>query len=423
MAQLLAIADADNFYVSCERVFNPRLRNQPVIVLSNNDGNVVSRSNDIKPFIPMGAPVQTVKDVILKHNVAVFSSNFPLYGDLSRRLMDVMSQYSDQQEISSIDENFLSFSGIDNPIAHALAMKAEVHKCTGIPISIGMGSSKTLAKLASFCAKKREPWLNTRVCNLSDLNQLQFTTLLASIPVEEVWGIGSKLSYKLESQGVRTAQDLRVANPKALRMAFGVVMERIVAELNGHSCLSLEEIQPPKKQIIASRSFGQLITELPELEAAVAAHTRRSVDKLRAQGSLASILSVFIRTNPFRTQDAQYTGYLPVALVHATADIGILQAAANKALRQIFRPGYSYKKAGVMLAGIQDNSVGQADLFADAPDPRREQLNKVVDRINSMYGRGTLRTSTELMGRRWEMKQVRRSPRYTTCWNELPVVT
>lgn len=420
---LIALADANNFYANCERVFNPSLEGRPVIVTSNNDGCVVARSEEAKALgIKMGQPLHELKEVIRKGNVTVFSSNFPLYGDISRRVMTILSRYSDQVEVYSIDEAFITMTGHLDPVGVARDMRADVRMRTGIPIAVGLGSTKTLAKLANYCAKRLPAWKPDGVCNLSQLDSEELATLFSQIAVEEVWGIGAKLTQKLAARKIVNVQQLRQADPKAMRRDFGVVVERIVAELNGHSCLKMEEITPSKQQIIASRSFGQLITELPELEAAVAAHTHRAVDKLRRQKSVASMISVFIRTNPFRQQDPQYTGYLPVALIQPTDDLGILQAAAAKALLLIYRPGFNFKKAGVMISGIQDKGIQQADLFCETPDPRRERLGEVMDFINSKYGRGTLKTSTELMGRKWEMKQQRRSPRYTTCWQELPIV-
>lgn len=394
-----------------------------MVVLSNNDGCVVSRSNETKALgVPMGAPIHELKDLVREHGIAVFSSNYPLYGDLSRRVMTVLGRYTCQQEVYSIDESFLTLTGIADPVQHAKELRGEVRMLTGIPVAVGLGPTKTLAKLANFCAKKLDPWRGEGVCNLAGMLPVELEQLMAGIQVDEIWGIGSRLSARLRVQGIQTVRDLRVADRRLMRRQYGVVMERIICELNGVGCLQIEEVAPDKKEIMASRSFGQLLTELPDIEAAVAAHVSRGAEKLRKQGSVAALISVYIRTNPFRVQDPQYSGYMPVPLVVPTDDLGVLQSAANKALRAIFRQGYSYKKAGVLLSGLQDREVGQGDLFAEAPDPRRAALFATLDRINGKYGRSTLRTATELCGRRWEMKQANRSPRYTTCWQELPVV-
>lgn len=420
---LIALADANNFYCSCERVFNPRLEGRPVVVLSNNDGCIVSRSNEAKALgVPMGAPIHELKELVREHGIAVYSSNYPLYGDLSRRVMTILGRYSWQQEIYSIDESFLTLTGIADPVQHAKEMRADVRMRTGIPIAVGLGPTKTLAKLANFCAKKLDPWRADGVCNLAAMSSAELAQLMAGIPVDEIWGIGSRLSARLKAQGVQTVLDLKTADQRLMRRQYGVVMERIICELNGVGCLQIEEVAPDKKEIMASRSFGQLVTELTDIEAAVATHVSRGAEKLRRQGSVAALISVYIRTNPFRAQDPQYSGYMPVPLVVPTDDLGVLQSAANNALHTIFRPGYRYKKAGVLLSGLQGRDVGQGDLFADGPDPRREALFATLDRINGKYGRSTLRIATELSGRRWEMKQGNRSPRYTTCWQELPVV-
>lgn len=421
---LVALVDCNNFYASCERVFEPRLEGRPIIVLSNNDGCVVARSNESKALgIPMGAPVHECKDLIRRHGVVVRSSNYALYGDMSRRVMNILSEYSPNQEVYSIDESFLDFTGMPKPLEIAARLRADVRKRTGIPVAVGIGRTKTLAKLGNYCAKKIEPYKADGVFYWETLDAMDYMHLLYGIDVSEVWGIGRRISAKLESLGIRNVSQLMTADPKLIRKHFSVVVERTVNELNGTPCLSLEEMAPDKKQIIASRSFGNLITELEDLEAAVASHVSRGVEKLRHQHSTASLLTVFIQTNRFRVQDPQYHPSLTVALVQPSADIGAFLTAANQALRRIYRTGYRYKKAGIMLQGIQSDQVWQNDLFAPEPDPVREALMQTLDRVNRKYGRGTVKAATELLGSRWQMKQELRSPRYTTCWEELRVVS
>lgn len=418
--RLVALVDCNNFYASCERVFKPDLEGKPIVILSNNDGCIVARSNEAKALgIPMGAPLHLWKDLIQQHQIHVFSSNYALYGDLSRRVMRLLARYSPHQEIYSIDESFLDFTGMPHPVAHAMRLRHEIRKRTGIPVAVGIASTKTLAKLANFCAKKREPWKAMGVCNLNDLEPVALRELLSSIEVGEVWGVGYRSVKKLAALGLTTVEQLKTADAKIIRQHFSVVMERTVAELNGIACLEMEEIHPDKQQIVSSRSFGHLVTSLNELEASIASHVARGVEKLRGQGSVAALLTVFIQTNPFRTQDRQYSPSLTVSLVLPSDDVFILQKAANQALGQLYKPEYQYKKAGIMLSGIFPNTVRQDDLFAPPPDAARQSLLKVLDQINRQYGRGAVKTATELLGKSWHMRQTLRSPRYTTCWEEL----
>ncbi|MCB1657301.1 MAG: Y-family DNA polymerase [Pseudomonadales bacterium] len=418
--RLVALVDCNNFYASCERVFKPDLEGKPIVILSNNDGCIVARSNEAKALgIPMGAPLHLWKDLIQQHQIHVFSSNYALYGDLSRRVMRLLARYSPHQEIYSIDESFLDFTGMPHPVAHAMRLRHEIRKRTGIPVAVGIASTKTLAKLANFCAKKREPWKAMGVCNLNDLEPVALRELLSSIEVGEVWGVGYRSVKKLAALGLTTVEQLKTADAKIIRQHFSVVMERTVAELNGIACLEMEEIHPDKQQIVSSCSFGHLVTSLNELEASIASHVARGVEKLRGQGSVAALLTVFIQTNPFRTQDRQYSPSLTVSLVLPSDDVFILQKAANQALGQLYKPEYQYKKAGIMLSGILPNTVRQDDLFAPPPDAARQSLLKVLDQINRQYGRGAVKTATELLGKSWHMRQTLRSPRYTTCWEEL----
>ncbi|MDO8417559.1 MAG: Y-family DNA polymerase [Agitococcus sp.] len=418
--RLVALVDCNNFYASCERVFKPYLEGKPIVILSNNDGCIVARSNEAKALgIPMGAPLHLWKEKMQQHHVHVFSSNYALYGDLSRRVMRLLARYSPHQEIYSIDESFLDFTGMPNPIAHAMTLRHDIRKRTGIPVAVGIASTKTLAKLANFCAKKRETWKAVGVCNLDDLKPAELTALFTSLDVGEVWGVGYRSVKKLASLGITTVEQLKKADAKIIRKHFSVVMERTIAELNGISCLEMEEISQDKQQIISSRSFGHLVTALEELEASVASHIARGVEKLRGQQSTAALITVYIQTNPFRQQDRQYSPSLTVSLILPSDDVSILQKAANNALRQIYKPEYHYKKAGIILSGILPNTVRQADLFAPTPNESRESLMRVLDQIHRQYGHGAIKTATELLGKSWHMRQELRSPRYTTCWEEL----
>lgn len=419
----LALVDCNNFYASCERVFNPKLEGKPIVVLSNNDGCIVARSNEAKALgIPMGAPLHEWQQVINKHRVKVFSSNYALYGDMSRRVMRLLSRYSPSQEIYSIDESFLDLTGMPAPTEHSRRLRADIRKRTGIPVAVGIAPTKTLAKLANHCAKKLQPWQSVGVCNFNELSTGELSRLFASLPVGEIWGVGSRLSAKLEQMHITTVEGLRTSAPRRLREQFGVLMERTIAELNGESCIEMEEIAPNKQQIVSSRSFAGLVTELEDLQASIATHTSRAAEKLRHQGSIAGGITVFIRTNPFREQDRQLTKSMLMPLSPPTDDTLTMQQAAHAGLMLIYQAGYNYKKAGVMLTGIGSKASQQIDLFQPEEASRRETLNPVLDKINQKYGKHSIRSAAELMGSNWRMRQEKRSPCYTTSWAELAIV-
>ncbi len=419
----IAIVDCNNFYASCERVFNPKLEGKPIVVLSNNDGCIVARSNEAKALgIPMGAPLHEWRQVINKHRVAVFSSNYALYGDMSRRVMRLLSRYSPSQEIYSIDESFLDLTGIPAPTELSRRLRADIRKRTGIPVAVGIAPTKTLAKLANHCAKKLQPWQPIGVCNYNELSEGEISRLFATLPVGEVWGIGYRLTAKLEDLGIRTVEELRTAPARRLREQFGVVVERTQAELNGESCIEIETAAANKQQIVSSRSFAGLVTELADLEASIATHVSRAAEKLRSQRSIAGGLTLFIRTNPHREQDTQLSRSLLVSLNPPTDDTRKMQQVALAGLRAIYRMGYNYKKAGVMLSDLASLDTRQIDLFQTEDAGRREMLSPVLDTINQKYGRHTIRSAAELMGNNWRMRQDKRSPCYTTSWPELPLV-
>lgn len=424
MPHTLALVDCNNFYASCERVFDPSLATRPVVILSNNDGCIIARSNESKALgIPMGAPFHQFRDVLERHQVAVLSSNYALYGDMSRRVMQVLSEWSPRQEIYSIDESFLDLSGFDNPTSWGIKVRADVLRRTGIPVGVGIASTKTLAKLANHCAKKRAPWKASGVCDLNELSQVELTSTLADIEVGDVWGIGRRLSENLMSQGIRTAEALKNADRRRLRDQHNVVMEKLIRELNGEACLDLEEVAAPKKQIVASRSFGHAVADYDELHSAVASHMGRASAKLRAQGSVAGAIVVFIRTNPFRERDPQLSRSIVVPLVMATDDLLKLQTAVAVGLKTIYLPGFKYQKAGVMLEQIQPKTIQQSDLFAEQQSPQKAALLKTMDQINSRFGRGIVHSAAELFGRgQWLMRRGLKSPSYTTDWGQLPEV-
>lgn len=429
MSRRIALVDVNNFYVSCERVFQPRYEGVPLVVLSNNDGCVVARSAEVKALgVPTGQAWHEMKDLARQHDIIAFSSNYTLYGDMSARCMRVIGQFvpPEDQEVYSIDETFLDFTAQPRLDLTAIGqeIRRRVKQWTGLPVCVGAGSSKTLAKLGNHIAKKRPEWAG--VCDLTTVPEETLQALLESIVVTEVWGVGHRIGARLGPLGIVTVAQLRAADPRRIREHFGVVMERTVRELQGVACLELEDV-PPKKEIVASRSFGLPIYTLPELAEAIREYMARAVRKLRLQGSVAAGVGVWIETNRFREQDVQYCPSASVGVPLPSDDIAVLTQAAMAVLRHIFRPGIRYWKAGVMLMDLRDKAVCQGVLFgapALEPDTRREALLGTLDRVNGRWGRGTIGVgSAGLQGsRRWAMQRGNLSPCYTTRWADLPRV-
>lgn len=417
-ARSIALLDCNNFYVSCERLFRPDLNHRPVIVLSNNDGCAVSRSNEAKALgIKMGVPLFRIRDLVRQHGVQVFSSNYALYADMSNRVMAILREYSPVQEVYSIDESFLDLSGFHDIGQRARAMRERVQRDTGIPVCVGIGSSKTLAKLANFVAKRHPK--SQGVFDFNTLTVRQAESVFSNVPVEEVWGIGRQLTRAFDTIGIQSVQQLRVADIASLRKRFGVVMEKTVRELRGEACIELEEALPAKQQIINSRSFGQPVTEIEDLQAALAHFVSNAARKLRAQQSCAALMQVFLMTDRFREDQPQYCPSVAVPLPVATASSTTLQGYAVAALASMYQPGYRYKKAGVILSEIHPDTQHQGDMFAGVPDD--PALMKTLDQINARFGKGTLKLSQDGSCRSWQMRQERKSPEYTTNWAELPV--
>jgi DNA polymerase V len=421
---MFALVDCNNFYVSCERVFDPKLEGRPVVVLSNNDGCAVARSNEVKALgVRMGAPWFQMKELAQQHGIVALSSNYTLYGDMSNRVMQILRDFSPLVEVYSIDESFLRVDGLltlwGNYAVLGHAIRQRVKQWTGLPVCVGIGPTKTLAKLANHLAKKRPEF--DSVCDLSAMDETELVSYFSSVEVGEVWGVGRRIAAKLESMSITTVQQLRETEPKSMRQQFGVVMERTVAELQGVSCLALEEVSPPRKQIVSSRSFGQMVTTLQELREAVSTYTARAGEKLRADRSLCSAVHVFIQTNSFRQQGKQYSNGIVVPLTEATNDTRRLTAAALFGLKRIYLPGYQYKKAGVTLMELYSEIVRQASLFQEANN-RSEKLMRLMDTLNSDYGRNTLYLASCGVQQVWSARFELRTPRYTTCWHELPLV-
>ena len=421
MKTLIALVDCNNFYVSCERVFRPDLIGKPVMVLSNNDGCVVARSKEVKDLgIKMGVPVFQVQQLINQHQITLFSSNYTLYADMSSRVMCTLESFAPRMEVYSIDEAFLDLTGVyfKDSLDYGQRIRKKVVKDTGIPVCVGMGPTKTLAKLANFAAKK---WAKTN--SVVDLSNLQRRNkLMRIVPVGEVWGIGSRTRAKLNQLGIDSVWDLASQSPVKIQKTFNIVVARTVMELNGTSCLALEEISPDKQQIVCSRSFSRRLTQEAELSKALSEFCSRAAEKLRHQKSVTSCVTVFIRTSPFNDQEPQYQRAASIKLNVATQDTRSLITTANRILAEIFKPGYQYQKCGVQLSHIHTKTTtGQLELFnfEDEDLPTENSiLMATMDKINRRFPKKIAIAATGF-DKSWQPKAERISKRYTTDWREL----
>ena len=436
---VFALLDGNNFYASCERVFDPRLIGRPVVVLSNNDGCAIARSEEAKALgIKMGAPWFQIRHLEQEAGLVALSANFEFYGDMSSRMMQMAETLGCGQEVYSIDECFLDMSGIPKATERARAKQAEILHGIGIATCIGIGPTKTLAKLANHIAKSADrkpgsyPVQLGKVCNLVEMTNRQRDWLFKRTDVAEVWGVGRRIGKQLKDAGIATVLDLKQLEPATVKRQWSVVLERTVRELNGIACIDLEHAPATKQQIACTRSFGQKVTELKELEQAITEFASRAAHKLRGQGSQAGAVLVFIRTSPFRLRDRQYARSVTVPLRLPSSDTLRIVGAALAGLRQIFRPGFLYAKAGVMLLDLQQASIMQQELDLGGhdieTDRRHQRLMLALDAVNDRFGKGTLRLGltrvnscrvAEPQPGGWEMRQERRSPRYTTRWGEV----
>lgn len=420
---MFALVDCNNFYASCERVFQPALNGQPIVVLSNNDGCVIARSNEAKALgVAMGAPWFKVARRFQALGVQVFSSNYALYGDLSRRVMQVLARFSPGLEVYSIDECFLDLSGWrGDRTALGAKMVHTVQQWTGLPVSVGIAPTKTLAKVANRMAK------TGRGAGEAVLDWTQWSTpreTLAALPVEDVWGISTRWGARLRQMGIATALALAEANPARLRGVFGVVVERTARELAGQSCLPLELAPPPRRQIMVSRSFGQRLTRRAELEAAMTAFAMRAGEKLRRQRLRTCVVSVFLHTSPFDLTAPHYANAATLVLEQPTRDSGRLVRCALQGLGRIFRPGLAYQRAGVLLPDLAPEQIKQGVLFSTDPgdSARTDRLMDCLDALNRSPARRAVCYASELQGDVWRMRQRHKSAASPSNWNELPVV-
>ena len=420
MKRAIALIDVNNFYASCERVFNPTLKGRVVVVLSNNDGCVVARSAEAKELgIKMGVPWFQLKDEARPHKIIALSSNYALYADMSNRVMQIISQYAPTQEVYSIDESFLDLTGIPRRHADiALDMRSQILQWTGLPVCVGIGPSKTLAKLANHTAK-RKLLDDTGVCDFNALPEERRDEVLGRIEVGDIWGVGRKLSAKLQAMGITTALDLRRQDPEYMRQQFSVVMEKTVRELQGEACMELEEVVPDKQQIISSRSFGYPVTDQQSVAEAISLYVSRAAEKLRDQQGYAGTLHVFIHTSPFG-DGPKYSNSMTVPLPSPTDDTMQLIGVALWILKRIFKAGFRYQKAGVMLGEIVPAGGQQNDLFGfTAEAGKSARLMAALDSVNRKMGKGALRPASQGYSAPWAMKQDNKSPAFTTSWDDV----
>ena len=420
MTQQITLVDCNNFYVSCERLFRPDLRTGPVVVLSNNDGCVVSRSNEAKNLgVRMGQPWFECKQLVEEHGLLGLSSNYALYADLSNRVMSVLSTYSPRTEVYSIDECFVDLTGTPKLRDVSYQMREHVMKWTGIPVCVGIGPTKTLAKLANHVAKKHPR--SQGVFNYNALTQEQQAKLLGQITVDEVWGVGRKLTKRLAAHNIHSVADLRNAHTPTLRAEFGVVIEKTQRELQGIACIELQEVEPNKQQIISSRSFGNMTQDVDVLKDAMSTFVANACAKLRGQDSHSSAIQVFLQTNRFRQDLPQYMPSLAIPLPSPTNDSLVVNKWACYLVDLMFKPEYQYKKAGVVLSEISPTSHYQADLLEPSVSAK-PKLMSAIDQLNNRFGRGAVKISTQGAHREWQMRQERKSPNYTTEWSEIPCI-
>ncbi|MBW6392415.1 Y-family DNA polymerase [Billgrantia antri] len=423
---MIGLVDCNSFYVSCERVFQPRLCSVPVGVMSNNDGCVIALSNELKTLgITMGTPAFELQHLVRQGRIHLLSSNYELYGDMSARVLAVLEEYAPIVEPYSIDEMFVRFDGFERDalLAHSQQLHRKVRQYTGIPVCVGVAPSRTLAKLANRAAKKIPAYGG--VCMLQPGSR-ETQALLEKFALGDVWGVGRRLVERLALIGIKSAWDLAQADPKRLRQQFSVTLERTALELRGISCIEMSDFLEPRQRIMTSRSFGKLTDDLAEIREAMRQHGQRGAEKLRHQRSLARAVLVFLKTNPFRTDLPQYSPSLAMELPHPTDDSREILHAAGEALQRIYRQGYLYQKGGVMLLDLIDADRQQLSLLdtpqSDTERQRSAKLMGVMDELNHRMGRGTVKFGTPSPGAAWHLRCAHRSARWTTRWDELPVV-
>lgn len=414
---MYCLIDCNNFYASCERAFRPSLNGKPVVVLSNNDGCVIARSNEAKKIgIPMGAPAFKFQPLFDKHDVAVFSANFPLYGDLSNRVMTLLSEYSSETEVYSIDECFLYFSGYDNfnLVDMGLDMRSKIYKFVQIPVSVGFATTKALSKVANRIAKKFSE--ETKGVYVIDTEEKRIKAL-KWLSVGDIWGIGRQHTKRLENMGVRNAYDFTLLDDKVIQSNFSIVELRLKHDLMGIPTIPLDD-KKPKKSIATTRSFEKMYTSFEELKERVTTFSVTCSEKLRKQNSCCKTVTVFIHTNPFRSDLGQYSRNIVVKLPFFTNSAIEISKYAVQGLKKIFREGYQYKKAGVIISDFCPSNAVQQTFFENS-NPKHQKVMEVMDYINDNIAKHKVKLADQDKNRVWKMRQEKLSPRYTTSWNEL----
>ncbi|WP_044870078.1 Y-family DNA polymerase [Pseudomonas sp. LFM046] len=416
-SRAIALIDCNSFYASCERVFRPDLVRTPIVVLSNNDGCVIARSADAKPFVKMGEPYFQIKNTLRRHGILAFSSNYALYGDMSERVMTLLEEMAPTVEIYSIDECFADLTGLPGDLVRVgREMRARVLRCTGIPVGVGIGSSKTLAKLANYGAKK---WQQQTGGVLDIRDPARRDRLLRICEVSDVWGIGRRMTAHLNEMGIKTAWDLAHADAWTLRNKFSVVVEKTARELRGIACLELEDAAPPKQEICCSRMFGKRLHDLAPIREAVATYAARACEKLRAQGSMCKQVRVSIRTGMFNPDEPKFAKGVAVELPYPTDDTRLITKAAAEGLEIVYRPGYAFRKAEVLLMDLRQPGEFTLDLFAPVQSERASKTMAVMDAINSRWGRGTVRPGGVPAAPDWGMRRELMRLSYTTRLDQL----
>ncbi|HDZ8013901.1 TPA: Y-family DNA polymerase [Citrobacter amalonaticus] len=422
---MFALVDVNSFYASCETVFRPDLKGKPVVVLSNNDGCVIARSAEAKLLgVKMGDPYFKQKDLFRRCGVVCFSSNYELYADMSNRVMTTLEEMSPRCEIYSIDEVFCDLTGVRNCRVlgdFGRELQDAVYRNTRLAVGVGIGQTKTLAKLANHAAKRWQRQTGG-VVDLSNVDRQR--KLMAALPVDETWGVGRRITKKLEAMGIKTVLDLADTDIRFIRKHFNVVLERTVRELRGEPCLELEEFAPVKQEIVCSRSFGERVTDYDAMRQAICSYASRAAEKLRGEHQYCRFISAFVKTSPFALNEPYYGNSASVKLLTPTQDSRDIIAAATRCLDAIWKDGHRYQKAGVMLGDFFSQGVAQLNLFDDnAPRAGSEKLMEVLDQLNAKGGRGTLYFAGQGIQQQWAMKREMLSPRYTTRFSDLLIVS
>ncbi|HEM7924426.1 TPA: Y-family DNA polymerase [Citrobacter farmeri] len=421
---MFALVDVNSFYASCETVFRPDLKGKPVVVLSNNDGCVIARSAEAKLLgVKMGDPYFKQKDLFRRCGVVCFSSNYELYADMSNRVMTTLEEMSPRCEIYSIDEAFCDLSGVRNCRVledFGRELQDAVYRNTRLAVGVGIGQTKTLAKLANHAAKRWQRQTGG-VVDLSNVDRQR--KLMAALPVDETWGVGRRITKKLEAMGIKTVLDLADTDIRFIRKHFNVVLERTVRELRGEPCLELEEFAPVKQEIVCSRSFGERVTDYDAMRQAICSYASRAAEKLRGEHQYCRFISAFVKTSPFALNEPYYGNSASVKLLTPTQDSRDIIAAATRCLDAIWKDGHRYQKAGIMLGDFFSLGVAQLNLFDDnAPRAGSEKLMEVLDQLNAKGGRGTLYFAGQGIQQQWAMKREMLSPRYTTRFTDILTV-